>query len=126
MKKRNIIVIAFVVVSFWIGCTSKKEVSETPTTPIVTCDTTNVRYSVEIVGILNASCNSCHAAPASSGSGIVLNNYTSLKPWANNNTLYHVVNHTPGFSPMPKGGAKIASCDIAKIRTWIRNGAPNN
>lgn len=126
MKKRSIIVLAVVAVSIWVGCTNKKEVSETPTTPIVTCDTTNVRYSVEIVGILNANCNSCHAAPASSGNGIVLNNYTSLKPWATNNTLYNVVNHTPGFSQMPKGGAKLASCDIAKIRTWIRNGAPNN
>jgi mono/diheme cytochrome c family protein len=126
MKKRSIVVLAVVAVSIWVGCTNKKEVSETPTTPVVTCDTTNVRYSVEIVSILNANCNSCHAAPASSGNGIVLNNYNGVKPWATSQTLYHVVNHTSGFSPMPKGGAKIASCDIAKIRTWIRNGAPNN
>jgi mono/diheme cytochrome c family protein len=127
MNKKTIIISAVAAITIWVSCTSKKEVSETtPTTPTVTCDTANVRYSVEIVAILSANCNRCHAAPASSGNGIVLDNFNSVKPWATNQTLYHVVNHTPGFSQMPKGASKIASCDIAKIRTWIRNGAPNN
>lgn len=124
MKKRSIIII--LVATIWVGCTYKKEVVDYPTVTSVTCDTTNVRYSAEVVAILSANCYSCHAAPASSGGGIVLNNYASLKNWANNNTLYHVINQTPGYNPMPKGGSKLASCDIAKIRTWIRNGAPNN
>lgn len=129
MKRSSIIVLAITAACIWVGCTYKKEVADTtttPTTPTVTCDTTNVRYSVEVVAILSANCYSCHAAPASSGGGIVLNNYNSLKPWATSTTLYHVINQTPGYDPMPKGGSKLASCDIAKIRTWIRNGAPNN
>jgi mono/diheme cytochrome c family protein len=130
MIKATLKISAVFVALIWLGCTYKKEVTDTtpvtPPTPTVTCDTTNVRYSVEVVAILSASCYSCHAAPASSGGGIVLNNYSSLKPWATNSKLYHVINQTSGYSPMPKGGSKLASCDIAKIRTWIRNGAPNN
>ncbi|MDI9364751.1 MAG: hypothetical protein QM541_07360 [Flavobacterium sp.] len=128
MKKSSIVVLAITAACIWVGCTYKKEVTETttPTPPTVTCDTTNVRYSVEVVAILSANCYKCHAAPASAGGGIVLNNYNNLKTWATSGTLYNDINQSPGSNPMPKGGAKLASCDIAKIRTWIRNGAPNN
>ena len=110
----------------WVGCTYKKEVIDYPPINTITCDTANVKYSVDIVSILAANCNRCHAAPANAGGGIVLNNYSSLRPWATSNTLYHVVNQTAGYNPMPKGASKIAACDIAKIITWIRNGSLNN
>jgi hypothetical protein len=110
----------------WVGCTYKKEVVDYPPITTITCDTANVKYSVEIVTILSANCYRCHAAPANAGGGIVLNSYSNLKPWATSNTLYHVVNQTPGYDPMPKGASKIPACDIAKIRTWIRNGSLNN
>ncbi|MFC4230786.1 hypothetical protein ACFOW1_02715 [Parasediminibacterium paludis] len=126
MRRFTMIALAIITVCIWAGCTYKKEVTDMATLPIVTCDTTNVRYSVEIVGILSANCYSCHAAPASFGGGNILSTYNNLKPYANSNLLYHVVNQTPGYDPMPKGAAKLVSCDIAKIRTWIRNGAPNN
>jgi len=91
----------------------------------VTCDTTNVRYGVEVVNILKASCYVCHS-PGFASSGIILNNYTSVKNLTAGNTLLHVVQWTPGYSQMPKNQPKMSDCNIAIIRTWIRNGAPNN
>lgn len=126
MKRSSIVALVITAACIWVGCTYKKEVTDVTNTPVVTCDTTNVRYSVEIVGILSANCYSCHTAPASFGGGNILSTYNNLKPYATSNLLYHVVNQTPGYDPMPKAAAKLASCDIAKIRTWIRNGAPNN
>lgn len=126
MRKIFIVCISLSLFVWVVGCTYKKEVIAYPPITTVTCDTTNVKYNVEIVTILSAYCYSCHAAPANNGGGIVLNNYTNLKPWATSNTLYHVVNHTPGYDPMPRSAGKIPDCDIAKIRTWIRNGSLNN
>ncbi|MBC7720892.1 MAG: hypothetical protein H7068_02650 [Pedobacter sp.] len=126
MTKKNAQIIPLLIVMVWVGCTYKKEVIDYPPVTTITCDTTNVRYSVEIVGILSTNCYSCHTAPASFGGGNVLNNYNSLKIYATSGLLYDVVNHTPGSDFMPKGGGKIADCDIAKIRTWIRKGSPNN
>ena len=126
MRKRLSFFTPLLIVIVWVGCTYKKEVIDYPLINNVTCDTTNVRYSIEIVGILSANCYSCHTAPASFGGGNVLSNYNSLKPYATSGLLYDVVNHTPGSDFMPKGGGKISDCDIAKIRNWIRKGSPNN
>jgi mono/diheme cytochrome c family protein len=110
----------------WSGCTYKKEVEVYP--PAATCDTTNVRYSVEVAGIISANCYSCHATAVanSSGGGNRLEGYNNLKIYASSGVLLSVLNHEQGYSPMPKNASKLSDCDIAKIRTWIRNGMPNN
>ncbi len=91
----------------------------------VTCDTTNVRYSVEVVNILKDNCYVCHA-PGFVQGGIVLNNYTAVKNLVNNGKLFGSIDWLSGFSRMPKNQPKLNDCNIATIRTWIRNGAPNN
>lgn len=91
-----------------------------------TCDTTNVKFSVQISGTLSANCLSCHGGNAASGGGIQLGSYDAVKAQALNGKLIGAIYHSPGFSPMPKGGAKLSDCRIAEIRTWIRNGTPNN
>jgi hypothetical protein len=93
---------------------------------IVPCDTSNVKYSVQIVSTISTNCLRCHGGNASAGGGILLGDYTVLKTLALNGHLYGAVSQFPGFSPMPKGGARLPDCRIAEIRTWIRNGAPNN
>ena len=42
------------------------------------------------------------------------------------NRLLGSVDHAPGYSPMPKGGAQLSACDRAKLRKWVAAGAPNN
>ncbi|MES2778103.1 MAG: hypothetical protein V4722_28265 [Bacteroidota bacterium] len=93
--------------------------------PPVTCDTTNIRYSVEVVNVLKTNCYICHM-PGFAPSGVFLNDYNIVKNMVNNNKLINVIQWTPGFSRMPKNQPKLSDCNIAIIRTWIRNGAPNN
>jgi mono/diheme cytochrome c family protein len=88
------------------------------------CDTSAVKYSVQIKSILNASCLSCHSGTAAAGGGIKLDDYTSVKNAATNGTFLSSV--TRSVNPMPKGSARLNECRIAEIRTWIREGAPNN
>ncbi len=93
---------------------------------IETCDTLNIKYSVQIVSTLSANCLSCHGGNASAGAGIRLGTYDEVKAQAVSGPLLNVISHVSGYSQMPKGNAKLPECRIAEIRTWIRNGAPNN
>lgn len=93
---------------------------------IARCDTSNIKYSVQIVSTISTNCLRCHGGNASAGGGIQLGDYTVLKTLALNGRLIGAVSRVPGFSPMPKNTAKLPDCRIAEIRTWIRNGAPNN
>ena len=89
------------------------------------CDTTAVSYNLNIMPLLNNQCYTCHIGSSASG-GIVLGTYISDKTVALSGKLYSVVNHDPGFSPMPKGGAKLNTCQLAQIKKWIDAGTPNN
>jgi len=93
---------------------------------IALCDTSNIKYSVQITSTISTNCLRCHGGNASAGGGIQLGDYTVLKTLALNGRLIGAVTQAPGFSAMPKGGARLPDCRIAEIRTWIRNGAPNN
>ncbi|MCX6241225.1 MAG: hypothetical protein NTX43_05405 [Bacteroidetes bacterium] len=93
-----------------------------PTTP---CDSSNVTYSGTISLIMTANCNVCHSAAVASG-GIITDNYNDLSGLATNGMLWGGVNWESGFGPMPKGGSKLSSCDLGKIKKWINLGAPNN
>jgi mono/diheme cytochrome c family protein len=88
------------------------------------CDTTNVKYSVHITAIINSGCISCHGGTAANGAGIKLGTYDEIKTYATSGVLLNAV--TKPVNTMPKGGTRLSNCRIAEIRTWIRNGAPNN
>lgn len=91
------------------------------------CDTLTVTYSTTIRNILqNNSCLGCHSGSAVSGGNIVLDNYNSVKTYAQNGRLYGSVSHGAGYSPMPQGGNKISSCNILQIKKWIDSGILNN
>lgn len=89
------------------------------------CDTANVTYSGAIRNIVSNKCQGCHSGPAASG-GYDFTNYSVLKARANDGKLWGAVNHLPGFSPMPKNGNKLSTCELAQIKKWIDAGAPNN
>jgi mono/diheme cytochrome c family protein len=91
---------------------------------LVPCDTVNVRYSAQINSILQTYCFGCHGGTADLGSGIKLGEYSVIKQLADNGILLDAI--TRNNNRMPKGGAPLPNCKIAEIRTWIRNGAPNN
>ncbi len=89
------------------------------------CDTTNVTYSVTVWPIIENNCTSCHNAGFPSGN-VSLSNYDEIVAAVKNGSLLGTIRHENGWSPMPKGGGKLADCDIKKIETWINAGTPNN
>lgn len=90
------------------------------------CDSATATYSTSVTAVLNQHCNSCHGGSASSGGGIVLDNYTSVKTYVINGKLMGSVNHTAGYSRMPQGNSKLDDCTIGKLQHWVAVGAPNN
>ncbi|HEY8691047.1 MAG TPA: c-type cytochrome [Chitinophagaceae bacterium] len=107
------------------GCEKKKEVLAYPQS---TCDTLSVKYSLQVVTVLNTNCYSCHSSANAntSGGGVKLDTYPDVNPWAANGSLLNNIMHTQGYDPMPKNTAKLSDCDIAKIRIWVTNGYPDN
>lgn len=91
----------------------------------ITCDTSNVTYSGTVAPILNTHCFGCHN-PGNPSSGITVSNYSNLIVYVNNGRFLGSIEHSPGYSPMPKNGAKLSSCNLLKIKKWISNGALNN
>lgn len=89
------------------------------------CDTANVTFSGAIKTILNGTCTGCHgnAAPQAN---INLTIYAGVKAKVDDGRLWGAINHLPGFSAMPKGGAKLSDCQISQFKKWIAAGAPNN
>jgi len=87
--------------------------------PCVIAD--NVFYSKDIVPILQNNCYRCHSA-ASDVAGILLDNYSALKFYAENGFLFGTISHLSGYRPMPDDGGKLSDCNIAIIKKWIDTG----
>ncbi len=90
------------------------------------CDTTNVRYSVEITNLLAAHCtNSCHIPQAADGSeNYLFGSYSEVRPYAlDTNQFLNRINSVD--SPMPPSGL-MNQCNRDKIRAWINAGAKDN
>jgi len=91
----------------------------------IACDTTNVTYSGTIAAILQNYCNGCHSGSTPSGS-VDLTAYSGVLAQVQNGKLWGDVSHATGYNAMPVGGASLSSCDLNKINSWIKKGAPNN
>jgi hypothetical protein len=90
------------------------------------CDTTGTRYSTTVSTLLsNYGCVGCHSGTSASG-GILLNNYAAVRVQVDNGKLLGAITHASGFAPMPQGAAKMNACDLARIRSWIAAGSPQN
>lgn len=93
--------------------------------PTLECNTLNINYSEEVLSIISNNCYICHSAASNFGN-VTLEGYTALKTYVDNGRLLGVIRHESGFSPMPKNQPQLVECDIAKIETWINEGALNN
>lgn len=90
-----------------------------------TCDTVNMKYTTNILPIIQGNCYSCHGNGNVSG-GVSLDSYDKLKTQANSGKLIAVITHAAGVPAMPQGAAQLSTCDIDKIRDWISRGTLNN
>ena len=86
---------------------------------------TAASYSQNVVPVLQQYCYSCHSGGFPSGN-IVMGNYAADKALASKGSLYGSINHSFGYKAMPQGGAKLGSCQIARIKKWIDDGMLNN
>jgi hypothetical protein len=93
--------------------------------PQSVCDTSAITFSRSVVPVLSSNCYSCHGGSIPSA-GISLDTYAGVKLQADNGKLFGAISHAAGFSPMPKNGGSLSSCNITKIKKWIDAGAPNN
>jgi mono/diheme cytochrome c family protein len=123
MKKLRIIVSLTIGIGLFSSCYYDK--SELVYPPNATpCDTLAVSYRSDVLSIISSNCYSCHSGDASGGAGLKLDSYANLKMMSG--ALVQVLQHDPGYAQMPKNGGKLSDCNIAKIRTWVRNGSPDN
>jgi len=92
------------------------------------CNTDVTKFSTEIKPILQSSCLTCHSnsVALSSGGGIKLQDYADVKTYVLNGRLVGSIDHSAGFSAMPKGGGKLTDCNILIIKTWIAKGTLND
>lgn len=90
-----------------------------------TCDSSNVTFSGSVKPILANKCGGCHGGAAPSG-GINLSTHAGVQAKVADGRLWGAINHSTGFQPMPRGGAKLSDCELAQFRKWISAGAPNN
>ncbi|MEO8766410.1 MAG: hypothetical protein ABI416_19075 [Ginsengibacter sp.] len=120
--KSFLVMAAFIIISILGGCYYDKQAFLDTTSA---CDTTIVTYSVAVNPVITASCAGCHSG-ANAPLGIKLDVFADLSTVALNGRLLGALTHSPGFSPMPKNGAKLSDCNIDKISKWISLGAPDN
>jgi hypothetical protein len=130
MKK--IISISFTIIGIVVigmmSCSKASEDLLQSSSPIP-CDTTSIKYSTDVVPILQNNCYTCHGTNSNDGSGgIVLEGYANLSPWAFNGVLVGNITHAPGFNPMPMpiGTPMLPDCEINTITAWVNQGVLNN
>ncbi|MBI1185359.1 hypothetical protein GC194_13895 [bacterium] len=125
MKTKNL-ALALLIAFATQGCWYDNEEDMYPSQNNNSCVTDNMSFTSDIVPILTSnSCISCHNASMSS-SGVNLDGYDNVKPWADNGRLYGSVNHDNGYFAMPQGLPKIDQCQIDKLKAWIDQGTTNN
>jgi uncharacterized membrane protein len=90
------------------------------------CDSTNTTFTGSVQPIMQNKCIGCHST-ANSGNGFVsLAGYSGVAAVAATGQLVGSITHAGNYTAMPLGGPQISACDIAKIRSWVNNGYPNN
>jgi hypothetical protein len=126
MKIIGIIFLSCCLFFAFIGCNYDKADQVYPRS---TCDTTNIRLSVELNEIMSANCFRCHSAenaPVNGGS-YDLQDYNTIKNAALGGLLLSSITQDNKLAPpMPQDGGRLSDCEINKFAAWINAGAPNN
>ena len=89
------------------------------------CDSTYYTYAANVKPILDLYCVGCHNGPLPQGNK-ALATYTDVKKFADNGKLVGSIIHDVNFVAMPYKAEKLSDCQIAIIRKWVEDGAPNN
>lgn len=88
------------------------------------CDTlSGARYATFVQPLVQSKCKGCHSGSNPQG-GIKLTTYLEIKALALDGRLYSSV--TASANWMPKGGARLDDCKLAKLKQWVDAGALEN
>ena len=92
------------------------------------CDTSNITYSGFVVQTMENFCYVCHDQTngPSIGGNVILEGYSEIKVYVDNDKILCSINHNPGCPAMPQGGSQLSTCTILKIEAWVLAGALNN
>jgi mono/diheme cytochrome c family protein len=123
---RKLLLAALGIGSFILYFTSCSKTSEDKLAGGTTCDTTNVKYSTQIVAILQDNCYECHQGAGVATSGVNLGDYAHFKVHVDNGDVRSAITHDGKVTPMPYQRAQLPACEIQTIIAWINAGAPNN
>ena len=115
---KNMLVPMFAICICVYGCDYDNEVE---LFGLTNCDTTNVSFSstIEPLILTNCAIEGCHVP----GNGrFLLRNYEEIKENADNGSIWR---HAIRDRDMPPDGP-LPICDINRLDSWIKAGAPNN
>jgi hypothetical protein len=114
-SKNSVKLVLILMIVFTIFACSEKASSDL-------CEQKDVTYTNTIQPILEANCYECHNHTTKSGY-ISWEDTVKVRELALNGKLFGVINHETGFKQMPKGRAKLDTCDIVYIKQWVDAGA---
>lgn len=117
-----IVIITSLAIIFAFACENNNELDLYGET---SCDTTDITWENTISEILENNCVECHG-PDISYNNVRHDSYESELIVVNNGKLRGVVNHLPGFIPMPFDRPQLPECELNQLNTWLDNGAPEN
>lgn len=90
-----------------------------------TCDTSVYTFSARVKPLMDKWCVGCHNA-GNAGGGHDLSTYTGIKTSLATGRFLGSIQHSAGFSQMPKSASKLSDCDLNAIVKWVNAGALNN
>ncbi len=128
--------IGILALSVVFSCTKDKGLPETANNePIDSSRLDSVGYAKDIQPMMVKYClqfgqQTCHVSPSSEFANGIFDNYQGLKDKVDNGSIMARV-LTPGApNPMPpantQGPQSLTATDLAVLRKWVDNGAPNN
>ncbi len=130
MKKLfGLVVVLFLLAGFSTGCYYDNEETLYPSG---VCDTVDVRYSNQVNYIISNKCYDCHsnATAPLSGSDVSFEGYANISGYLSAGSgdvnFTHSIDHSVGYTPMPKDQPKLSSCEIGTLIKWVNNGYPDN
>ena len=90
------------------------------------CETSGLTYNNDIAAIINNNCVNagCHDSNAAANATFPMTDFAETEIAVGFDRIVGAINHTTGFSPMPRGGDMLDQCVIDKITQWIADGAP--
>jgi hypothetical protein len=89
------------------------------------CDTIDLTWENTIKEILAENCVRCHG-PDLSYNNVRHDSYETERIVVDDGRLRGVVNHLPGYTPMPFDRPKLPECDLKQINAWLDADAPEN